>query len=106
MPVGFMAHVDHGQFKLVLCSAGFAQVTNTALIDTAQDTNQHDHDAATHHADTCPFAHSGGVALPVLAALTIPGFQRAREFTASFRQPRLAVLPSPSHRVRGPPIFS
>ena len=101
MPVGFMAHMDHGQFKLVLCSGGFAKV-----VDNSADEVIHAHGNSVSHTDICPFAFSSGAALSRIAVQDVVDFLYAERVTSVITQPRVTATFSRANRVRGPPIFS
>jgi hypothetical protein len=97
LPVGLMPQLSQGEFKLTLCSAGFAKVT---------DTSSPAHSDGASHVSVCPFALSAGAALGAAAVINITehglnevhqSFIQSQHFTEKFFR---------SNRVRGPPAFS
>ena len=105
MPVGFMAHLDHGQFKLVMCSGGFAKIVD-ATVDNIGDHHSGTHNDDELHASICMFAFSAGAALGNSGIVRLAEQSLNATYGTFYYAQYFIAHPASIYRVRGPPIFS
>jgi hypothetical protein len=104
MPVGFMPQLLHGDFKLALCSGGFAKVTDTN--PGVLDQNVPSHGDGESHASICPFAFSTGAALGHESIVSFAELTLTEAHNTLYQLRLFNAHPASLYRVRGPPVFS
>ena len=107
VPVGFMAQMSEGQFRLVFCTAGMAQNQSAAAATDHAAEKSADHSGSATHADfSCPFSQVAAVPLLDISGSEAIPFISSAEVIPPAESPYYAAGPPRQHLARGPPALS
>ncbi len=107
VPVGFMAQMSEGQFRLVFCTAGMAQTLNAgAATDHAADKSTGHQGSATQADFSCPFSQVAAVPLLDISGSEAIPFISSAEVLPPAESPYYAAGPPRRITNRGPPAHA